>query len=132
MQKENDTEVLERDSSDLHRPMQPRISMLPLWVAGSVAVVVLFIIVALTIGKTRGEKKSGVMKATYSARSLLDGPPEIVSFKEIVPVKEMAPVKTPKFNHVIFRLGDNEIFRFTYEDGGEDMRYSFEVREGGS
>lgn len=40
-----------------------------------------------------------------------------------------SPVKS---NHVIFRLGDEEIFRFVYENGGDGRRYSFEVREGDS
>ncbi len=51
--------------------------------------------------------------------------PGVVTMTHGIP----SPVKS---NHVIFRLGDEEIFRFVYENGGDGRRYSFEVREGDS
>ena len=50
--------------------------------------------------------------------------PGVVTMTQGIP----SPVKS---NHVIFRLGDEEIFRFVYENG-DGRRYSFEVREGDS
>jgi hypothetical protein len=80
------------------------------------AVIIVALIAAVVVWKEIRAKQAGVMEAAYIART----------------AETEAPVKpSPKCKHVIFPLGDDEIFRFTYEDGGDDMRYSFEVREGG-
>jgi hypothetical protein len=120
MHKESDTKVLERDQLAATTKTKPRISVMPICIALGVTFVLVLIFGAVMIAKKHRVGKAGVMEAVYSGRSLT---------KEVL---EPVPVKIPKFNHVVFRLGDKEIFRFTYEDGGDDLHYSFEVREGGS
>lgn len=123
MHNETDATVTERDRTTTERRKKISFFNIPLLVA-TILILTMATVGMVIVSRTKREKgkqRAGVMAATYvahaSARELL-GP---------------APVKaSPKFNHVIFRLGDQEIFRFTYEDGGEEMRYSFEVREGGS
>jgi hypothetical protein len=84
------------------------------------AFIIVALIAAVVVWKEIRAKQVGVMEAAYIARAAEND------------VREPVPTKAPqKCKHVIFRLGDDEIFRFTYEDGGDDMRYSFEVREGG-
>ncbi len=75
------------------------------------------IVVCIAIGvarKANREKTAGGMEAAYIPRPVENGG------------RGAAPTLV-KRKHVIFRLGDYEIFRFTYEDSDEDMRYSFEV-----
>ena len=120
MNHDTDTKVLEREQIDLGQQKKSRISNAPMWIAAAVLVVMAFT-VAVAVARMIRQEKPGVMAATYKAHSLA---------RELV---EPGPVKAPpKFNHVIFRLGDAEIFRFTYEDGGNGLRYSFEVKEGGT
>lgn len=123
MYDKTDTDVIERDQETTERRKKERFFTAPLFMA--MGVVLLLAVVGVTIisraKREREGKQAGVMAATYSARAL---PQELVG-----PVPVKAP---PKFNHVIFRLGDEEIFRFVYEDGGDGRRYSFEVREGSS
>jgi flagellar biosynthesis/type III secretory pathway M-ring protein FliF/YscJ len=122
MNTDSDTRILERDQMDTTRWKKNPPSVSPLWFLVG-ALIVLIVVAAAIVKKTIREKEAkatGVMTATYAnakAREFVaDGP-------------VMAP---PNFNHVIFRLGDEEIFRFTYEDGGDGRRCSFEIREGGS
>jgi hypothetical protein len=91
----------------------------PLCVA--LIVFVVAVITAAALGKAGRMKEAGVMEPTHASRY-----PERVT---VAPTPVKAP---PKFHHVIFRLGDDELFRFTHEDAGEDLRYSFEIREGGA
>ncbi len=111
---DTDTRVIDRKPRRLFNPA-------PLCVA--IVVIVVALIAAAALGKAGRMKKAGVMvmEAAHDSRY-----PERVT---AVPT----PVKAlPKLNHVIFRLGGDEIFRFTHEDTGKGLRYSFEIREGGA
>lgn len=120
MNYDTDTKVIERGQIDMGQRKKSHISNWPLLLMVC-AIVVFAIVLAAVIVKESRRKKPGVIAATYNAHALA---------KELVePITIKAP---PKFNHVIFRLGDAEIFRFTYENGDEGMRYSFEVKEGGT
>jgi len=118
----SDTRILERERVDSTRGKKKSTTFSLLWLLAGVFIVLLVLVAAIikNVIREKEAKTTGVMTATYAnakARELVaDGP-----------VK--AP---PKFNHVIFRLGDEEIFRFTYEGGGDGRRCSFEIREGGS
>ncbi len=117
MHNNTDTKVINhsRTTGGAHR-----INYLPLYLALALLVIVVGFLAVGVVKKAIREKKAAAMDAAY-----------IASFVEGDLIKPM-PVPVPlKRKHVIFRLGDDEIFRFTYKDGGEDMRYSFEVREGG-
>ncbi len=112
MRNDTDTEVINHGrTTGARRRLNP---LLPYYIATAVIAAVL---IAMAIAIEAKEKKAGVMEAAYIAHSKKE---------ELI---ESAPVPL-KRKHVIFRLGDDEIFRFTYEDGSGDMRYSFEVREG--
>lgn len=87
----------------------------------TVIVAVATVLAAAAVGKAVREKKRDVIEAVHTVNTPENG--DAASSRS---------TPAPKFNHVIFRLGGEEIFRFTYEDAGEDARYSFEVREGGS
>lgn len=124
MNNEADTRVIGRDKTEIQSSKKRRLSNAPLYVlaiTGVITVVTLGVIMMRVIEKKHLAKKSGLVTATYNARPLAE------LLHPEAPVKE-----PPKFNHVIFRLGDVEIFRFKYEDGGAGLNYSFEVVEGGS
>ncbi len=114
MRNDTDTKVINRSRTT---GGLRRINYLPLYLALALSVIVIGILAVGVIKKESREKKASVMDAAYIASFVED------DLKMPMPI----PLKR---KHVIFRLGDDEIFRFTYEDGGEDMRYSFEVREG--
>ena len=112
MRNDTDTEIINHGRTT--GPCRRLNPLLPYYIATAVIAAVL---IAMAIAIEAKEKKAGVIEAAYIARS---------EKEELI---ESAPVPL-KRKHVIFRLGDDEIFRFTYEDGSGDMRYSFEVREG--
>ncbi len=105
MRNDTDTEVINHcRTTGARRRLNP---LFPYYIAAAVIAAVL---IAMAVAIEAKDEKAGVMEAAYVAHRPMP-----------VPLKR---------KHVIFRLGDDEIFRFTYEDGDEDMRYSFEVREG--
>ncbi len=104
MNDDDDTKVFEY--RELLEARKKRIT-LPFWIAVSIIILLLLGVVAL-FGMGYQERKPVAMKMTHGMPSPL------------------------KSNHVIFRLGDEEIFRFIYEDSGDGRRYSFEIREGDS
>lgn len=121
MYDETDTATLERDQF-IAPKKKPRINGMPSWIALGV-ICTLALVMAAIIVKERRDARRGVMEIAYPGPS---------SARELVGDASV-PVKAPeKRNHVIFRLGDEEVFRFTYEDSGDGRRCSFEIREGGS
>ncbi len=125
MHNNTDTKVINhsRTSGGAHR-----INYLPLYLALALLVIVVGFLAVGVVKKAIREKKAAAMDAAYIA-SFVEG--DLIKPMPM-PMPMPVPVPVPlKRKHVIFRLGDDEIFRFTYKDGGEDMRYSFEVREGG-
>ncbi len=123
MRKDSDTRILQHESLDTTRRKKNPGFISPLWIASGVFVVLVgcAAVVLTRAIREKEAKTTGVMEAAYTARSLV---------REMSEPIEIKP--PPKFNRVIFRLGDEEIFRFIYEDSGDGRRYSFEVREGSS
>lgn len=122
MNDDSDTKVFEYDAIR-ERSKKSRLGMsFLLHIAITVAVLVAIVFALVVLAKrTQRDKAKGTMEASYIHRAP-------VRAREVIETMEIKP--PPKFRHVIFRLGDDEIFRFTYQDDG-DLRYSFEVREGG-
>lgn len=118
---QNDYEIGEPENKKPAKKLRSRIFDTVGPFVFALPVLVLFaVVLVLVIEKTEKKKKAGVMTATYAGELARE-------------ITADGIVKPPaKFKHVIFRLGDAEIFRFTYKDGGAGQNYSFEVREGGS
>ncbi len=113
MRNDTETKVIDRSQTIVTRS---RFNHLPYCITLAV-IAVLIITVGWQASRT---KKASVTESASTARIVEND------------VKTPVPVKAPeKCRHVIFRLGDDEIFRFTYEDGVENRRFSFEVLEGG-
>lgn len=122
MNDDSDTKVFEYDEIRTKPRKSGLDAKFPFFIVVALVVAVIAVIVfAMVVAKrTQRDKAKGTMEASYTRRAS-------AMAREITePVQIIPP---PKFRHVIFRLGDDEIFRFTYQDDG-DLRYSFEVREG--
>ncbi len=121
---DTDTKVIEYNKMAARQSKSTRFSNWPFIIASMLIIAVAATLVIVVAKRTSQRRGGGVIEASFS--------PILKSAREITSMDVAKPVPPPvKFNHVIFRLGDVEVFRFTYEDS-EDAHYSFEVREGSS
>lgn len=125
MFRDTDTKALERGEirQESRKPIANRFS--PVLISFVFLALIAIACIVVVAKRTQRMKPTGAMEAAYvgnvKARDFI---------KSITADEPVATPPIPKFNHVIFRLGDAEMFRFTYEDGGEGLHYSFEAREG--
>ncbi len=121
---DTDTKVIEYNKMAARQSKSTRFSHWPFIIASMLIIAVAATLVIVVVKRASQRRGGGAIEASFS--------PILKSAREITGMDVAKPVPPPeKINHVIFRLGDVEVFRFTYEDS-EDAHYSFEVREGRS
>jgi hypothetical protein len=109
MHRDNDSATTVIESNP---PVRKRraLSIVPLCV---VAICATLLIATVSILGAANKVKPGIAKSKYAPILSEAIPPEPMVFAPEQPA-------AMKFRHVIFRLGEWEIFRFTYEEGEPD------------